>query len=98
MSLYYNTVTQEYPRHIGDLQLLGWQIGEPLPENWVEVTFINPPSIEDGKVAVEGLPTENNGVWYNSWIVRDLTQEEIDFNNSLAERQKFVHPSEVPNE
>lgn len=95
MSIYYNTVTQEYPRHIGDLQLMGWQVGEPLPENWVEVTFVEQPDVEDGKVAVETLPIENDGTWYVSWTTRDITQEEIDFNNSVIEKQKFVHPSEA---
>jgi hypothetical protein len=76
MSIYLNTQTQEYPRFIGDLQLLGWVVGEPLPENWVEVTSINPPTITNNQIATEEFPVNIDGTWSMSWVVRELTEEE----------------------
>ena len=84
MSSYLNTVTQEYPRHQGDLILLGWQIGEPLPKNWVEVQDSEPPSFEPGQTYYESFPLEVNGVWIRQWKIRALNQSEIDYAKSLA--------------
>ena len=74
--IYLNTQTQEYPRHDGDLELLGWVVGQPLLENWAEVTYTNPPIVNEEQTAVQLSPIEVDGVWTITWAVRDLTDEE----------------------
>ncbi len=81
MAIFYNTVTHEYPRHIEDLEVLGWNRDySALPENWVEV-FISPmpTEIEEHQIIEPGLtPTFQDGKWYTTWIIRNMTQQEID--------------------
>lgn len=74
--IYLNTQTQEYPRHDGDLELLGWVVGQPLPENWVEVVYTEAPTVAEGQTPVQLFPVEVDGVWTITWLVRDLTDEE----------------------
>lgn len=76
MIVYMNIVTMEYPRHIGDLQLLGWEQGEPLPENWVEVHQDNIPVIEKGQTYQLQEPQLIDGVWRAIYEVREMTEEE----------------------
>jgi len=80
MNIYLNTKTKEYPRHPGDLELLGWLQGNPLPSNWVEVVGTDAPSFEDGETVYEVEPLEIDGVWTRQWAVRALTQEEVEQN------------------
>jgi hypothetical protein len=80
---FYNTETQEYPRYQGDLELLGWVFGTPLPENWVEVAETPTPEFSWDETLEYGEPTQTpDGNWETNWVVRKLTQEE------LLERQK----------
>jgi hypothetical protein len=76
MAIYLNTETNEYPRHDGDLELLGWSLGEPLPTNWVEVQSVPQPETSDEQTAYEAAPAEIDGVWTMVWVVRDLTEAE----------------------
>lgn len=80
MNIYLNTQTKEYPRHPGDLELLGWVQGTPLPLNWVQVIETDALSFEDGETVYEVEPLEVDGVWSRQWAVRALTQEEIEQN------------------
>lgn len=75
--LFYNTETQEYPRYQGDLQLLGWEIGNPLPENWVEVENNDPVYNPKTQTFTESLPELTDGKYIRKYQVRDLTPEEI---------------------
>jgi hypothetical protein len=71
---YYNTETNEYPRYQGDLELLGWTAGEPLPANWVEVLEIESLDYDCENEIVELLLPENkNGKWHQKIIVRPIT-------------------------
>jgi hypothetical protein len=38
----------------------------------------NPPALGETQIAEEGTPQFYNGEWYQTWITRDLTLEEID--------------------
>jgi len=80
---FFNTVTNEYPRYQGDLELLGWQLGQPLPENWVEVVYTDMPEITENKKVYEILPQNIDGIWTQSWQVDDLTAEEIEQNKHV---------------
>jgi hypothetical protein len=83
--LYINS-DNEYPRHIGDVQLAkpSFKDGDPLPTGWVKVEESERPTAGTDQVTVEGIPEEINGVITQSWVVRDLTQAEIDRRNAPA--------------
>jgi len=70
----------EYPRHIGDIQLEHpkFKDGDTLPEGWVKVAEADRPTVGENQVAYEAHPEEVDGVMTQNWIVRDMTQEEID--------------------
>jgi hypothetical protein len=88
--IYYNTVTNEYPRYQGDLELLGWKVGEPLPENWVEVVFVDMPQLLENQTVEQLLPAQDaEGVWHMQWSEPWLlTQEEVDARAAAREAYK----------
>ena len=76
----------EYPRHIGDVQLAkpGFKDGDALPTGWVKVEESERPTAGTDKVTVESFPEEIDGVMTQSWTVRDLTQAELDRRDAPA--------------
>ena len=76
----------EYPRHIGDVQLAkpGFKDGDALPTGWVKVEESDRPTAGVDKVTVEGTPAEVDGVMTQTWTVRDLTQAELDRRDAPA--------------
>jgi len=97
MTAYFNTVTKEYPRHEGDLELLGWVKGTSLPENWVQVTYIEP-DIEMYTVAEETLPVLVDGQWVTNWVTKTLSDEEItklEADRVERETKKFDPPESI---
>jgi len=83
--LYINS-ENEYPRHIGDVQLVksGFKDGDVLPTGWTQVEESERPTSGTDQVTVEGIPEEIDGVITQSWVVRDLTQAELDRRNAPA--------------
>lgn len=81
MMLFFNTVTKEYPRHIADLELLGWKQGESLPENWVQVEYTEPPLLQENEAIQELEPKNVDGIYYQNLIVRPMTEKEIALKN-----------------
>jgi len=83
--LYINS-ENEYPRHIGDIQLVksGFKDGDALPTGWVKVEESERPTAGTDKVTVESFPKEIDGVMTQTWTVRDLTQEELDRRDAPA--------------
>ena len=75
--MYLNTHTNEYPRFAGDLELLGWEQGTPLPENWVEVERTDVPEHSAIEVAYENPPIKVGDVWEQSWSVRAFSDKEL---------------------
>lgn len=69
MAIYLNTVTKEYPRFIGDLYLLGYKSGQPLPENWVEVQETLAPTFGENESVRQLEPKLIDGVWKQQWEV-----------------------------
>lgn len=49
-----------------------------LQYNIYPLVTTNPPILAEGQVAEEGLPSFYNDEWYQTWITRDMTAEEID--------------------
>lgn len=76
--MFINKITKEYPRYIGDIQLLHPDATlDNLPNDWVLVEETLRPENQDGKAIYESAPQEINGVWKQQWEIRDLTDEEI---------------------
>lgn len=75
----YISPDNQYPRHIGDIQLEhpDYQKGDPLPEGWRPVEEVRKPVVEGDFVAYEGLPEEVDGVLSQVWETRPMTEEEI---------------------
>ena len=76
----YISPNNEYPRHIGDIQLEHPQFkeGDALPDGWVKVEETDRPTVGTDQIAYEDFPVEVDGVMTQNWVVRDMTQEEID--------------------
>jgi hypothetical protein len=69
----------EYPRHIGDVQLISPNFveGNTLPVGWKEVTEVTRPIPGKDKLSVEAFPVEVEGVMTQSWTVRKMTADEL---------------------
>jgi hypothetical protein len=76
--LYINS-KNEYPRHIGDVQLAkpSFKDGDTLPTGWVKVEESERPTAGTDKVTVESFPEEIDGVMTQSWTVRKMTADEL---------------------
>jgi hypothetical protein len=73
MSVYIKLSTGEYPRHIGDIEIDPAGI-----DDYAYVEWVDPPTIDwKTQRCLEGLPLSVNGLWKMTWIVRDITYEEI---------------------
>jgi len=89
----YISPNNEYPRYPGDIQIVspGWEVGDPLPEGWIFVNETNPPELAAGQTFEAGEPEEINGEWFHTWIVRDLTEAELEtINAPKTAREKLV--------
>lgn len=75
----YTNAQGEYPRHIGDVQLVkkGWAEGDTLPTGWQAVVETERPTAGADQVAYDSGPVEVDGVLSQGWTVRDLTAEEL---------------------
>tara|TARA_R110000796_G_scaffold250692_1_gene380212 strand:- start:99 stop:428 length:330 start_codon:yes stop_codon:yes gene_type:complete len=69
----------EYPRHIGDIQLVkkGWSEGDTLPTGWQTVAETEKPTAGTDQVTYDSGPVTIDGVLSQGWTVRDLTTEEL---------------------
>ena len=70
MSLFINTDTMEYPRHMGDIA------NEP-NANWAEVERTTMLEYAVGQAPYELTPILVNNTWTQQWAIRDLTPEEL---------------------
>ena len=82
----YISPENKYPLHYGDIMLAnkGWQLGDELPTGWVKVEMTEPPEVTANQTAEEEFPVEINGAITRSWVVRDLTQAELDRRDAPA--------------
>jgi hypothetical protein len=83
--LYLNIETNEYPRYTGDLELLGWKLGEDLPSNWVQVIQEPTPTVEEDETYFLEFPQLIDGIWKAVWTIRKLTPEELELKNNPIE-------------
>lgn len=76
--------TGEYPRHEGDIraehpEITEDQTGEsfPTPGDYARVQWVEPPAFNpETQKCFEGPPIESDG-WFMTWVVQDMTTEEI---------------------
>jgi len=90
MTIYIKLSTGEYPRHEGDVRLEYPDMGEQfvLPDTYAHVQSTEMPEHDYiTQRAVETPPIQVNGQWIMQWMVRDATQQELDF----AAKQKEVN-------
>jgi hypothetical protein len=83
----------EYPRYYGDIMLAtkGWQLGDELPEGWMQVRETEPPALEENQALLELQPVEIDGVFYQQWATRPMTEEEVERREAPARaRQKLI--------
>jgi hypothetical protein len=75
----YINAENEYPRHIGDVQLAkpSFKEGNALPTGWVAVTESARPTPGTDEVTVEGFPETIDGVMTQSWTIRKMTADEL---------------------
>lgn len=73
---YFNTETQDYPLHEGDLSLINVDVNA-LPDYIVEVVIDIPEYDPNSEHIRQELPTQNNeGVWCANFIKVPYTEEE----------------------
>lgn len=84
----------EYPRHIGDLQIEhpNWKEGDALPPGWQIVEYATElPERGENEIVYEIKPTIINGKLTQTFAVRPMTDEEIERKNAPASaRQKLI--------
>ena len=85
MSAYIKLSTNEYPRHIGDIQLDKAGMADYAPVKWVDA-----PTINSTQCCFEGSPVQVDNEWQMVWIVRDLTAEEIEQAKQYIEKLKNI--------
>lgn len=92
--IFFNTETKEYPRHIGDLQLIypGIQLGDPVPAPWVVVNNVEPPAYDISTECVYLIEPEIvDGQWVVKWGVRKYTEEEL----SIIQQSAIINQEEI---
>ena len=83
---YIKLSTQEYPCHIGDIEIDLAGFDEYAKVNWVDRPTYN----TETQRCYEIKPVNIDGVWTMQWFVRDATQAEID------EMNKPFNPMDIP--
>lgn len=88
--IYLKLPTMEYPRYEGDIRLEHSEIREdqtgdtfPVPPDYAVVTITKPPELAKDQYLTEDAPVQKDGKWYNVWIVKDMTPEQIDMRNKV---------------
>jgi len=86
MSAYIKLSTNEYPRHIGDIEI------DPAGmADYVLVPYVNPPEVDvEKQVFFEKFPVQTDGQWQMLWGIRDLTAEEINIRNNPLRKNSLI--------
>jgi hypothetical protein len=75
----YISPQNEYPRYVGDIQIEypEWDPSKKLPNGWTAVNPVSIPEILSSQALYEDFPVKENGEYFQNFIVRDLTEEEL---------------------
>ena len=73
-----------YPRYYGDIISANpdWVLGADLPDGWQFVADAEPPVYGDDEIIQDGLPEFVDGVLTRTFVVRSLTEEELEARNA----------------
>lgn len=84
MSTYIKLSTNEYPRHIGDIEI------DPMGMEDYAIVEQTPAPEFDKKTQIcqQGTPQIVDGVWKSVWDLRDLTEEELQKREQLRKTAK----------
>lgn len=87
---YINTLTNEYPLYVTDLQKVdpNWTEGPLLPEGFADVEIVEPPVITERQYLKELPPAFNGEKWQVIYLVKDLTEEEFQKRQELLAREE----------
>lgn len=78
--------TQAYPLYIGDVQIIYPNATEErLPDGFSVVQETQAPEREHGKTIYEIAPLKINGIWTQQWEKRDMTEQELESYESMAQ-------------
>lgn len=82
--MYYISPQGEYPRHQGDIKIENplWTPDDALPEGWIEVQDTPRPQPDENETVEELFPTEADGIYKRSWLVRAMTDSELERKNA----------------
>ena len=84
MSAYIKLSNFTYPHHIGDIELDPLGMADYANVQWRE----QPNFDKKTQRCYEVSPVLENGVWQTVWAVRDMTQQEIDYQDKKLELLK----------
>jgi len=91
---YINIITKEYPRHLGDLQLIYGAITEDeIPEEWAAAEIESEPEITIDQYLEIEEPKLIDGQWRQGWIIKDMTSEQKRLRDEIV--QKLPLPGQV---
>jgi hypothetical protein len=75
--VYLNTLNNEYPLYIGDLNLLGIEENN-IPENFFLVEDSEMPETTQNQTVVEVFPKSIDGIWKKQWEIKNLSEKDIE--------------------
>jgi hypothetical protein len=81
-----------YPRYYGDImsENSDWKLGDALPEGWQLVADTTAPDCTEDETFEDGEPQVIDGVLTRTFIVRQLTEEEVALRQApVTARQKL---------
>jgi hypothetical protein len=72
MSTYIKLSTNEYPRHIGDIEIDPAGMSDYAPVQWVDKPSYDP----NRQRCAIGAPTQTNGEWITTWVLTQIPDSE----------------------
>lgn len=87
---YINTLTNEYPLYVVDLQRAdpNWTEGLLLPEGFADVEIVEPPAITERQYLEELAPAFNGEKWQVNYLVKELTDAEFEERQRILAREE----------
>lgn len=87
---YINTLTNEYPLYVVDLQKAdpNWAEGLLLPEGFADVEIVGPPAITERQYLEELAPAFNGEKWQVNYLVKELTDAEFEERQRILAREE----------